>query len=100
MNRKLDADFNTITISCVDWHKSGSPDAYGRRNGLRMGQYIWNRHGLPNETWPELFYAEQSSVVTALLVEYYSTVEQWEAGTVVLTEKECEIFSDVTIDAI
>ena len=98
MNLKLDADFATVSRSAVDWFQSGALDAYGRRNGLRYGQYIWNRHGLPNETWPELFYAEHYAVVAAILIEYFSTLEQWESGTVVLSEKECEIFSDVTVD--
>lgn len=33
--------------------------AGNRSNGLRFGQYIWNKYGINGASFPELFYAER-----------------------------------------
>jgi hypothetical protein len=59
---RLNCNIETLSATINEYFKVGA------RKGthLRLGQFIWNRHGNPDKSWPELFYTESDSAAISL----------------------------------
>lgn len=56
---KLTCTYEELVHTAQVWHLSDfAMDIFGRRAGLRLGQYIWNKHGQSFDSWAELYYCE------------------------------------------
>lgn len=68
---KLKGSLDELDTHILSWYRSGDRNNHGRRNGLRLGQYLWNILGKDQESWPELFYAESADKAEILVRRHY-----------------------------
>ena len=71
MSDKLNCTYQQAIYAVQDWLASGKKDERGRRNGLRCGQYVWNKYGKGGESWSELFYTEDYGTVSDILWKHF-----------------------------
>lgn len=65
--KRLNGTIHEYYAHELSWMRMGPVDEYGRRKGLRMGQYIWNMMGKLDASWPELFYSKSKAEVSRLV---------------------------------
>lgn len=69
--KKLKGTIQEAQAHILHWYRQGPEDQYGRRRGLRLGQYVWNIMGKEGETFPELFYTENSTHAEVLTYQQF-----------------------------
>lgn len=69
--KKLEGTIYEAQAYILHWYKLGPADQLGRRRGLRLGQYVWNMMGKDGETFPELFYTENTERAEILIYRQF-----------------------------
>lgn len=69
--KKLKGTIQEAQAHILHWYRQGPEDQYGRRRGLRLGQYVWNMMGKEGEAFPELFYTENAQHAESLIYKQF-----------------------------
>lgn len=65
---RLYGTLEQAVLVIAEWRAGGRPDDYGNnRTGQRLGQYVINKVGLREGSWPELFYAKHPDFAENLI---------------------------------